>query len=124
MKTTTIEFPLRLASPLNARVHWTARAKRAQNERAIARTALAHRWTHEGHRAPWPTPTMCALTRIAPRFLDDDNLAGAFKAIRDEVASFFGVDDGPKGPIVWCYGQRHGAKKQYGIEITLQWEDK
>ena len=42
--------------------------------------------------------------------LDDDNLAGAFKAIRDEVAKYFGVGDGPKGPIKWKYAQKKVAK--------------
>ena len=114
---TTIAIPLKLGAALNARVHWTARAKRAKTERAIVAAALRHSCPG------WPTPTTCTLVRIAPRALDDDNLAGAFKSIRDEVAAFFGVDDGPKGPIAWHYGQRKGAPKQYGIEIKLEWRD-
>lgn len=79
------------------------------------------------HRRPTlePTcpPTTCTLVRIAPRMLDDDNLAGAFKSIRDEVASFFNVDDGPKGPIAWRYEQQRGEPKQYAVHICLTWED-
>jgi hypothetical protein len=119
--TTTIAIPLKLGAALNARVHWTARAKRAKTERAIVRVALGC------HRRPMLSgdtpPTTCTLTRIAPRALDDDNLAGAFKSIRDEVAFFWGVDDGPKGPIAWHYAQRKGEAKQYGIEIKLEWRD-
>jgi len=118
---TTIAIPLRLGAALNARVHWTARAKRAKTERAIVGAAL------RCHRRPMLSgdtpPTTCTLTRIAPRALDDDNLAGAFKSIRDEVAYFWGVDDGPKGPIVWRYAQRKGEPRQYGIEINLEWGD-
>ena len=33
------------------------------------------------------------LTRVSPRALDSDNLAYAFKAVRDEVAAYFGVND-------------------------------
>lgn len=115
--TATIEIPMRLGAALNARVHWTARAKRAKTERAIVGAALRHGCPG------WPTPSTCTLVRVAPRALDDDNLAGAFKSIRDEVAYFWGVDDGPKGPIAWRYGQRKGASKQYGIEINLEWRD-
>ncbi len=34
-----------------------------------------------------------ALTRCAPRALDDDNLASSFKAVRDAVAAYLGLDD-------------------------------
>lgn len=119
MTTATLEIPLKLGAALNARVHWTARAKRSKTERAIVRASLAHR---QDLRCTLP-PTTCTLVRIAPRALDDDNLAGAFKSIRDEVASFFDVDDGPKGPIAWRYAQRKGEPRQYGIEINLEWSD-
>lgn len=116
---TTITIPIdgmKLGAALNARTHWTRRAARARKERTIVTVALHH------HPMPvaWP-PTTCTLARIAPRMLDDDNLAGAFKAIRDEVAAFFGVDDGPRGPIAWRYEQRKGAPKQYAVEIRLTW---
>lgn len=118
MTSTTIAIPMRLGAALNARVHWTARAKRAKTERAVVRAAMVC-----NRIFGQPAPSTCTLVRIAPRALDDDNLAGAFKSIRDEVAAFFEVDDGPKGPIAWRYEQRKGAPKQYGIEISLQWEE-
>jgi hypothetical protein len=121
---TTITIPIegmRLGAALNARVHWFRRAARAKKERAVVATVL------HCHRRPTlePTcpPTTCTLARIAPRMLDDDNLAGAFKSIRDEVAAFFGVDDGPKGPIAWRYEQRKGAPKEYAVQIALTWKD-
>jgi hypothetical protein len=122
MTTTTIDIPgMRLGAALNARVHWSKRAARAKKERAVVATVL------RCHRRPTlePTcpPTMCTLARIAPRALDDDNLQGAFKAVRDEVAAFFGVDDGPRGPIAWRYEQRREAPKQYAVEIRLTWGD-
>jgi hypothetical protein len=120
----TITIPIdgmRLGAALNARVHWSKRAERTKKERAVVDVAL------RCHRQPTlePTcpPTTCTLVRIAPRMLDDDNLRGAFKAIRDEVAAFFGVDDGPKGLIVWRYEQRKGQPKQYAVEIRLAWGD-
>lgn len=127
---TTITIPIdgmKLGAALNARVHWTKRAARAKKERAVVAVALLHVevdksvWHWFFHGAPMPKSMTCTLVRIAPRALDDDNLAGAFKSIRDEVAAFFGVNDGPKGPIAWRYEQRKGAPKQYAVEIRLTW---
>jgi hypothetical protein len=122
---TSVTIPIdgmRLGAALNARVHWSKRAARAKKERAVVATVLRCQWMpHDEGKGP---PTTCTLARIAPRMLDDDNLAGAFKSIRDEVAAFFGVDDGPKGPIAWRYEQRRGAPKEYAVQIALTWGDK
>lgn len=122
--TTTITIPIegmKLGAALNARVHWSRRAARARKERAVIAVALRSQWFPDVETAS--PPTTCTLARIAPRMLDDDNLVGAFKAIRDEVAAFFGVDDGPNGPIAWRYEQRREAPKQYRVEIHLTWGD-
>lgn len=47
------------------------------------------------------------LTRIAPLLLDDDNLAGALKSIRDGVADALGVDD-RDARVVWLTEQTKG----------------
>lgn len=118
---TTVTIPIdgmRLGAALNARTHWTKRAARAKKERAVVATVLRlHPFAGDD------IPTTCTLVRVAPRALDDDNLAGAFKAVRDEIAAFFGVDDGPKGPIAWRYEQRREAPKKYAVEIRLTWGD-
>lgn len=123
--TTTNEYKIdgmRLGAALNARVHWTQRAARTKRERAAVRATLANGWRPDVETAA--PPTTCTMIRVAPRMLDDDNLAGAFKAIRDEVAAFFGVDDGPKGPIAWHCEQRKGATaKAYAVILRLTWGD-
>jgi hypothetical protein len=59
------------------------------------------------------------LTRIAPRALDDDNLRGALKAVRDGVADVLGIDD--RDPrVVWDYEQAHGAPREYGVKIVIR----
>lgn len=56
------------------------------------------------------------LTRVAPRPLDDDNLAYAFKSIRDGVADSLGCrDNDPR--VVWTYTQRKGPA--YGVVIQV-----
>ena len=63
-------------------------------------------------------PMAATLTRVATRRLDDDNLASAFKAIRDEVAAFFRLDDGSQ-LWRWRYEQAKGAPAiQFRFEVA------
>ena len=106
---------LRLASTLNARQHWRARAAAAKRQRATARLCLsAH---------PRPTgPVVVTITRLAPRALDSDNLAGACKSVRDGVADWLGVDDGAAeraGLVAWQCAQETQAKF-YAVRITIE----
>lgn len=49
-------------------------------------------------------PCVVRLTRLSPGTLDDDNLRGALKAVRDGVADRLGVDD--RDPrVTWEYAQ-------------------
>jgi len=104
---------LRLSSTLNARQHWRVRAVAARRQRALARLCLS---TH-----PRPTgPVVVTITRVAPRSLDSDNLAGACKSVRDGVADWLGVDDGVAeraGLVAWRVEARRGA---YGVEIAIE----
>jgi hypothetical protein len=36
--------------------------------------------------------------------------------VRDAVAAWLGVDDGPEAPVAWEYGQRRGG---YLVEVTV-----
>ncbi len=103
---------LALASTPNAREHWTARAERSRDVRALVARAL------EG-TAPPPGPWVVALTRSGPRPLDTDNLGASFKALRDALAVWLGCDDGPSGPVVWTYAQTRGG---YGATVVVATE--
>jgi hypothetical protein len=100
--TIEVSLPLRTRSTLNLRVHWTKRAKRAQEQRAVVRMRLAV------IRQLPALPAVVTLTRIGPRTLDGDNLQGALKSVRDGVADALGVDDGSKD-IEWHYVQEKGV---------------
>jgi len=107
MKQFTI--PLRTYSLANQREHWAKRAKRCKAERDAARLMCP----------PFDLPCEVTITRIAPRGLDDDNLRGAGKAIRDGIADRLGVDD--RSPLVeWRYAQRRGKPKEYAVLIELR----
>jgi hypothetical protein len=67
-------------------------------------------------------PCVVTLTRIAPRALDDDNLRGALKATRDEVAAWLLVDD--RDPrVTWTYAERRGAVREYAVEVSVAWPE-
>lgn len=59
------------------------------------------------------------LTRYGKRLLDDDNLAGSFKAIRDEIAKQLDRDDNPKSGLSWTYRQQVGKVYAVGILIEM-----
>ncbi len=55
------------------------------------------------------------LTRVSPRKLDSDNLQGAFKGIRDQVAEALDLDDGAE-QWQWEYAQVAGPS---AIQIEI-----
>ena len=50
--------------------------------------------------------------------LDGDNLQSGFKAVRDGVADWLGVDDGHH-LVDWQYKQRSAGPKVYRVEIEV-----
>lgn len=108
--------PVRLESASNARDgHWAQRLRRTSPQRSAATLVTKGYLRDPGEPI---AQLVVTLTRVAPRALDDDNLRGALKAIRDGVAAGLRVDDA--SPLVrWQYEQRHGEPKQYGVEIEI-----
>lgn len=100
-------LPLRIKSAANLREHWAVRAKRVKCER-MAALALS---------ITLPLPVVVALTRIAPRPLDDDNMIGGFKGLRDGIADRLGIaDNDPR--VRWAYGQEKGQEYAVRVEVT------
>ena len=108
-------LPLHIRSEANSRDHWRIKAKRVQLHRNCAELLLRN---HPRPRTDGPI--QITLTRIAPRRLDDDNLASGFKAARDGVADWLGIDDGAKR-LEWRYAQRKGRPGQLGAEVVVMW---
>lgn len=105
-----IVVPIRTARGPNAREHWSARTKRVKKERH------ATGWLLRSVTKP-PVPCSVRLTRVAPsNGLDDDNLQGSLKAVRDAVAEWLGVDDRLSEQVRYVYGQRRGA---WSVEIEF-----
>ena len=97
-------------SEANTHSVWQARWRRSKAQREIIFYAL------HPYRPP-PLPLRVVLSRLAPRsHLDTDNLAGALKAVRDEVARWLGVDDGSPA-VRWECEQRDWPVQ--GVQIAL-----
>lgn len=114
-----VSIPLKLSGPNkhgSAPGHWAQEAKDRKRQRTVVSWGLRA-------SVRVPTPAIVTLCRVGPRPLDDDNLAAAFKAIRDEVAAWLGCGDGAKDPVRWRYDQRRGPPKTYAIEITITPDD-
>lgn len=108
-----LHIEMSTVSELNQREHWGNRHQR----RKVQRDLIA--WSfHLHHEKPPPLPVVVKLTRVAPRSLDCDNLRGALKAIRDEVAKQLGIDDADPR-VTWQYDQRKGDVREQAVEIEI-----
>jgi hypothetical protein len=105
-----LSVPLRTVPGLNAREHFAVRAKRVRKEReAVA-------WVLRGAARP-AIPCSVTLTRVAPSAgVDDDNLVGALKGVRDEIAAWLGVDDRQRTQVRYRYAQTRG---EWGVRIEF-----
>lgn len=101
-------IPIKLPSLLNLRVHWTRVLRMKKSQRNATRLCM------HGKAIP-KLPVVVTITRIGPRRLDGDNLAGACKYVRDEIARACGADDGNRS-FRWRYRQRIGP---YGVHVEI-----
>lgn len=99
-----------------------AKVGRAGHERAATARVLA---TNLRALAPFADAAQrgervrCVLTRLGGREMDDDGLHAAGKYVRDCVALFLGVGDGPRGPVRWEYRSEPGGANGVRIELNL-----
>ena len=101
---------MRTVPGMNTREHWRVRAKRVRGEKSVIGWELA------GVKKP-PTPCVVLLTRVAPSAgLDDDNLAGALKSVRDAVADWIGVDDKLRDIVRYECRQERGP---WGVRVEV-----
>jgi hypothetical protein len=96
-------IPIRVVSEANVRGSWqTVDSRKCKQQRAVHDVLAA-----PGHRMRMAAPVVVRLIRVGTRPLDDDNLRGAFKHVRDEIARWLMTDDGSDA-ITWDYEQRRG----------------
>lgn len=102
--------PMRTIPGMNTREHFRVRVKRVRAEKEVIAWELA--------KLDKPAiPCSVLLTRYAPsNGLDDDNLTGALKSVRDAVATWLGVDDAKRETVRYRYSQARGA---WGVGIEF-----
>lgn len=115
-----LELPVRVMSLANKRLHWSKLSQLAKEQKAQLAFWLMRMETAAGadvsFRSSVATVTLVHLFR-GGHPLDDDNLAGAFKYVRDTIASWLGTHDGPGGRVRFFYAQRRQG--EVGIEVFL-----
>ena len=116
-RSVTVKIPLRTQSENNMREHHYARARRRKKQREVVHLVVGTTLRAEGIKPP----CVVELVRIAPKKLDSDNLQGAFKAVRDQVAAELGVDDRTDA-VRWVYDQSKGGVREYAIRVTIRTE--
>lgn len=116
MRATIVLPGLKTVSLTNQREHWRSRHSRSKTQRrAVAAAWLANAEARSWNVEHLPTPIVVTLVRVSPRELDDDNLRGALKSVRDQVAACFYVDDRDKR-FIWLYEQKKGPQ---GVRIEI-----
>ena len=108
--TVLADIPLRLGRGQNDRIGWPERARRVKSERESIGWALIGK--------PKPSlPCAVLITRVAPgNGLDDDNIVGACKAVRDAFAKWVGVDDKRADIVRYTYVQERAP---WGVRIEV-----
>lgn len=116
-----VEFSYVLHHEGNARGHWRSKNRRTKDTREMVR---AHLWQF-GTRRP-PIPCAVLLTYFSPIKMDDDNIRAAFKAVRDEIASWLGVDDRDSHIVRYAYDWRQTKRNAPDLQrnrIRVEFSD-
>lgn len=109
-----VHIPIRTGRGPNNREHYMARHRRTKAERE------ATAWAIRMQRPEKPAlPCVILLTRESPSIgrLDDDNVRGSLKAIRDEIAAWLGVDDRHSDVVRYEYAQ--AKAKEWGVRVEV-----
>ena len=114
----SVTLPVRVVSEANSswREHWAHKNRRRKAQHDAVKIGL---YNHRAEIKGRETYTV-TLTRIAPRNLDTDNLARSFKAVRDQIATEIGIDDG-SARITWIYTQEKGKPKEYSMRVEINY---
>lgn len=101
-------------SKANQRNHWAAVMRREREYAAKLWAALRR------VAIRWRGPLSVTFHRAGAKQLDSDNLAGAYKKLRDVVAEWLGIDDGDTTAASWGYTQEAAsARLLHGTRLTV-----
>lgn len=115
------ELPVVTYSPNHAKMNPQTRGgKIAKSKRTADTRALFKQFTEDRTDSRCDTYKIL-LTRVSQRELDDDNVEGALKAVRDGVADGLGLkSDKRSKKLHWDYGQAKGPRGYYGVRVKIE----
>lgn len=106
---------LKTVSEMNQREFWAARLRRKKDQQE--RVAVAMSNALRGKRIE--LPCVVNLTRIGPKKMDNDNLAGAMKHCQDQIARQLGVDDGDESKVIFHHYQMPIGSRDYAVKVQI-----
>lgn len=109
----TVTVPIHTVNPLNgSHRHWSVKARRNKSHKVET-------WARVSEVNHVPLPAIVTLTRHSAGTLDDDNLRGALKAVRDGVAMAYRIDDAD-ARIEWRYDQAKCRRGEHFVTIKIE----
>lgn len=108
-----MRFDIKTVSEANQREHWAAKSKRKKQQQRD----FSILWRQRKGCNIEP-PSVVTFTRHACRVMDSDNLAGAFKHIRDQLAREIGIDDGDER-VHYRYDQKRIPKREHYFTVDI-----
>lgn len=106
---------IKTVSEANRRGAWQVHVKREKSQRSTM--AIVMRAIKD---VPRRSKAMVRITRIAPRMLDKDNLAGALKHVRDGIADWLGgKGDRESDLLYWLVDQRKGKTGENAVHVEV-----
>lgn len=116
-------LPIEVVSEANQRAHWAVKARRSKRQKRAAYLGVLQHAAHLRCRIRAGEEICLAVTLVRlfgprQRPFDSDNLAGAFKAVRDGIAAAFGIDDG-SDLISWHCAQEPGPGGKGGVRVIV-----
>lgn len=102
-------------SELNQREHWAVKNRRKNDQQEAVAVAMLN--ALRGRKVQLPCSV--TLTRIGPKKMDNDNLAGALKHCQDQIARQLGVDDGDESKVRFFHYQMPIGSRDYAVKVSI-----
>ncbi len=109
-----MRFNIKTVSEANQREHW-AKKNRRKNDQQLQFLA---EWRKQAKDKEFTFPMTVIFTRYSCQKMDSDNLAGAFKGVRDQLAKILNIDDGSE-LIKFEYKQKRIPKREYYFTVEI-----
>ncbi len=113
-----LTLPLRTTRGQNDRLHWAAQHRKIKRERGTA--CMLTRLALNREPRLFSYPVIVTLTRLSSGQLDDDNLRGSLKSVRDGIADAFNEDDSERSRLRFVYAQEKCKRGAFGVKVRIE----